>query len=101
MTGNEIEGAFVDALYVAFDHSKEPTDLTIAEVLTEFVPLSKLMSEQITGLRNWSKGRTKLATSVGSERKLRRIAVLFRKRICIGRILFLARKLAKLMLYRG
>ena len=74
LTGSEIEGAFVDALYAAFDHGKEPTDLTIAQILTEFVPLSKLMSEHINGLRTWSKGRTKLATSVGAERKLRRIA---------------------------
>jgi len=37
--------AFVEALYVAFDQGKEPTDLDIAGVLTEFVPLSKLMAE--------------------------------------------------------
>ena len=34
---------------------KEPTDLDIARVLTEFVPLSKLMAEQIGGLRNWGR----------------------------------------------
>jgi hypothetical protein len=45
----------------------------IARVLTEFVPLSKLMAEQIGGLRNWAKGRARLATSLQSERKLRRI----------------------------
>ena len=33
-----------------FDDDQEPTDLTIAEVLTDFVPLSKTMAEQITGL---------------------------------------------------
>ncbi len=58
LTGSEIENAFVEALYLAFDAGeKEPTDLDIAGVLTEFVPLSKLMAEQITGLKNWSKGR--------------------------------------------
>jgi AAA+ superfamily predicted ATPase len=74
LTGSEIENAFIEALYLAFDGEKEPTDLDIARVLTEFVPLSKLMAEQIGGLRNWSKGRARLATSQPSERKLRRIA---------------------------
>jgi SpoVK/Ycf46/Vps4 family AAA+-type ATPase len=79
LTGSEIENAFVEALYLAFDSGgdageKEPTDLDIAGVLNEFVPLSKLMAEQIAGLRNWAKGRARLATSLQSERKLRRIA---------------------------
>ena len=62
------------AVYLAFDEGNEPTDLDIARVLTEFVPLSKLMAEQIGSLRNWVKGRARLATSQQSERKLRRIA---------------------------
>jgi hypothetical protein len=75
---SEIENAFVEALYLAFDSGseaggKEPTDLDIARVLTEFVPLSKLMAEQIGGLRNWAKGRARLATSLVSERRLRKI----------------------------
>jgi SpoVK/Ycf46/Vps4 family AAA+-type ATPase len=74
LTGSEIENVFIEALYLAFDQEKEPTDLDIARVLTEFVPLSKLMAEQIGGLRNWSKGRARLATSQSSERKLRTIA---------------------------
>jgi len=74
LTGSEIENAFVEALYLAFDSEREPTDLDIAQVLTGFVPLSKLMAEQIGGLRNWAKGRARLATSLQSERKLRRIA---------------------------
>jgi hypothetical protein len=74
LTGSEIENVFIEALYMAFDGNKEPNDLTIAQVLTEFVPLSKLMAEQITGLRQWTKGRARLATSPSSERRLRRIA---------------------------
>ena len=74
LTGSEIEGVFIEALYASFDEEKEPTDLTIARVLTEFAPLSKLMAEQITGLRNWSKGRARLATSQQAERRLRRLA---------------------------
>jgi len=80
LTGSEIENAFVEALYLAFDSGgeagdKEPTDLDIAGVLTEFVPLSKLMAEQIGGLRAWAKGRAKLATSIGVEKKGRRMLV--------------------------
>ena len=75
LTGSEIENVFIEALYAAFDEEKEPTDLDIAQVLTEFVPLSKLMAEQIGGLRNWAKGRARLATSPQAERRLRKLAV--------------------------
>jgi len=75
LTGSEIENVFADALFKAFEAGKEPTDLTVAEVLTEFVPLSKLMAEQMTGLRNWVKGRARTATSQQQEeRRLRQIA---------------------------
>jgi ATP-dependent Zn protease len=78
LTGSEIENVFIEALYLAFDSGgedggKEPTDLDIARVLTKCVPLSKLMAEQIRGLRNWSKGRARLATSLVSARGLRKI----------------------------
>jgi SpoVK/Ycf46/Vps4 family AAA+-type ATPase len=74
LTGSEIEAVFVEALYQAFDDDKEPTDLTIAKVLTEFVPVSKTMAEQIAGLRQWAKGRARLATSQTTESRLRRLA---------------------------
>jgi SpoVK/Ycf46/Vps4 family AAA+-type ATPase len=74
LTGSEIEAVFVDALYRAFDEEQEPTDLTIAEVLTDFVPLSKTMADQIAGLRSWAKGRARFATSQQAERRLRRLA---------------------------
>lgn len=75
LTGSEVEQVFVQALFCGFDQGKEPTDLSIAQVLTEFVPLSKLMAEQISGLRNWAKGRAKQATTQStSERQLRKIA---------------------------
>jgi AAA+ superfamily predicted ATPase len=73
-TGSEIQQVFVESLYQAFDQEKEPTDLSIAQVLVEFVPLSKLMAEQIDGLRKWTKGRARLATSLVAEKKLRRIS---------------------------
>lgn len=73
-TGSEIETVFVDALHEAFSSGREPTDLTIAKVLTGFVPLSKTMAEQVTGLRKWAKGRARPATSPIPESNLRRIA---------------------------
>jgi SpoVK/Ycf46/Vps4 family AAA+-type ATPase len=74
LTGSEIESVFADALYLAFERDRDPTDLDIAQILTEFVPLSKLMAEQITGLRNWAKGRARLATPEKAERSFRKIA---------------------------
>jgi SpoVK/Ycf46/Vps4 family AAA+-type ATPase len=75
LTGSEIENVFIEALYLAFDSEKEPTDLDIARVLTEFVPLSKLMAEQIGALRGWAKGRARLATSSFHEKGLRKLVV--------------------------
>ena len=75
LTGSEIEAVFVEALFQSFDAGKEPTDLTICGVLGDFVPLSKLMAEQITGLRNWAKGRARLATSVVEGKGLRKMVV--------------------------
>jgi SpoVK/Ycf46/Vps4 family AAA+-type ATPase len=72
-TGSEIEQAFIESLYSAFDEDSEPTDLTIATVLNESVPLSKLMAEQIAGLRTWAKGRARYATTVQPERKTRKL----------------------------
>jgi AAA+ superfamily predicted ATPase len=75
LTGSEIENVFVEALYQAFDQDKEPTDLDIAGVLTEFVPLSKLMAEQIAGLRTWVKGRARTATNSEGSKGLRKMLV--------------------------
>ena len=75
LTGSEIEAVFVDSLYDAFDRDTEPTDLDIARVLTDFVPLSKTMAEQITALRTWATGRARCATSPSAtERRLRKLA---------------------------
>jgi SpoVK/Ycf46/Vps4 family AAA+-type ATPase len=75
LTGSEIEQVFVEVLFCGFEQQKEPTDFSIAQVLTEFVPLSKLMAEQISGLKTWAKGRAKQATTQSSsERQLRKMA---------------------------
>lgn len=75
LTGSEIEAVFVESLYQGFDQDQEPTDLTVASALTEFVPLSKLMAEQISGLRDWARGRARLATSQVQEKGLRKMLV--------------------------
>jgi hypothetical protein len=48
--------------------------LDISKALSETVPLSKLMSEQIGGLRKWAAGRCRMATSPEKEIKGRKIA---------------------------
>jgi hypothetical protein len=73
--GSKVNGhIFIESLYRAFDHDSEPTDLPIGEVLVDFVPLSKLMAEQLGALRNWAKGRARPATTPAVERKQRKLA---------------------------
>jgi hypothetical protein len=75
LTGSEIEAVFVDSLYNGFDRDTEPTDLDIARVLTDFVPLSKTMAEQITAMRTWAAGRARFASSpTTTGRRLRKLA---------------------------
>jgi SpoVK/Ycf46/Vps4 family AAA+-type ATPase len=74
LTGSEIEQLFIDSLHEAFSRRDEPTDLSIALLLNDLVPLSKLMSEQVTALRQWAKGRARRATPIEPERQGRRIA---------------------------
>jgi SpoVK/Ycf46/Vps4 family AAA+-type ATPase len=74
LTGSEIEAVFVESLYQAFDSGREPSDLTIAEILNDFVPLSKTMAEQIAGLRTWAKGRARFATTPVVEQRTRKLA---------------------------
>ena len=72
-TGSEIEQAFVDALYDGFSRNEEPTDLNTMMQVNQVVPLSKLMNEQISGLRSWAKGRARLATKLKTESRGRKI----------------------------
>ena len=61
LRGSEIEAVFVEALHDAFDGGGEPSDLSIASVLTTFVPLSEMMKEQLSALRACVKaGRVRL-----------------------------------------
>ncbi|MGO8839221.1 MAG: hypothetical protein ACLQQ0_17545 [Limisphaerales bacterium] len=74
LTGSEIEQLFIDALHEAFNSRKEPTDLSVALLLNDLVPLSKLMGEQVDGLRKWAKGRARRATVLAAERSERKLA---------------------------
>ena len=74
LTGSEIEQVFIDSLHEAFSQRSEPTDLSIAMQLNDLVPLSKLMSEQVDGLRKWAKGRARRATLSPAENRGRKIA---------------------------
>ena len=73
-TGAEIEQSVIDALYSAFAEGQEPTTGLVCQVTADSVPLSKLMSEQIAGLRKWAVGRCRMATSPVKEAKGRKIA---------------------------
>jgi SpoVK/Ycf46/Vps4 family AAA+-type ATPase len=73
-TGSEIEQLFIDGLHAAFSRREEPTDLSVAMLLNDMVPLSKLMSEQIDGLRRWAKGRARLATKAEAAARGRKLA---------------------------
>ena len=73
-TGAEIEQSVIDSLYGAFAEGREPGLLDLSRALSETVPLSRLMSEQITGLRKWAQGRCRMATSPIKETRGRKIA---------------------------
>jgi SpoVK/Ycf46/Vps4 family AAA+-type ATPase len=62
-SGAEIEEAVVSAMFDAFYEDKLLTTEDIFNAVRQTVPLSKTMSEDMEGLRDWSQGRTRLATS--------------------------------------
>lgn len=66
-TGAEIETSFIDALYTAFDHGREPNLIDIAEQSEDFYPLSKLMAEDVDKLRKWGKGRARPVSTLKPE----------------------------------
>lgn len=73
-TGAEIEQAFIEGLYDAFARNSEPSTTSLSTLLAKQVPLSRLMSEPITALRNWAKGRARPATQPEGEKSGRKLA---------------------------
>ncbi len=61
-SGAEIEQAIVSALYDAFYLGRELSTADILGSVRETVPLSRTMSERISGLRSWAEGRARFAS---------------------------------------
>jgi len=65
-TGAEIEQAFVDALYAAYEAGREVGQGDIGEALRRTVPLSVTMAEDIRALRQWAARRTRPAAGTSA-----------------------------------
>lgn len=66
-TGSEIEQAFVDALYAAYEGRREVSQQDVCESLRRTVPLSVTMAEDIRALRQWAEKRTRSAAGEPAE----------------------------------
>lgn len=64
-SGAEIEEAIISALYDAFYLGREVETADVHKSIKESVPLSKTMSEKISGLRGWAHGRARFASAGG------------------------------------
>jgi len=62
-SGAEIEEAVVSAMFNVFYDNKPMTTEDLVQAVEDTVPLSKTMSENMEHLRDWAKGRARLATS--------------------------------------
>ncbi len=66
-SGAEIAASVEDALYDAFDETKELTSESIILAAQNTVPLSMTMRERIEELREWAATRARLASSARTE----------------------------------
>lgn len=66
-TGAEIEQAFIDALYAAYDAGRDVCREDVLEALRRTVPLSVTMAEDIRALRQWAAKRTRSAAGDPAE----------------------------------
>lgn len=58
-SGAEIEEAIISGLFDAFSKGTDLDTATLRAGLTETVPLSRTMSEELNRLRNWAQGRAR------------------------------------------
>jgi ATP-dependent 26S proteasome regulatory subunit len=65
LSGAEIEQAVIAGLYDAFDQQRPLNMNDLLQTLQETVPLSRMMEEQIEGLRTWARQRARAATGGG------------------------------------
>ena len=62
-SGAEIEQALIAGLYLAFGEGTDLRQAHVIRAVEESVPLSSTMGEEISRLREWSKNRTRPASS--------------------------------------
>lgn len=60
-SGAEIEQAIIDGMFTAYAADREVTVKDIEEAAKVTMPLSKTMEKDVTRLREWAKGRARLA----------------------------------------
>jgi len=65
-SGAEIEQVVISSLYDAFEQDRDIATKDIVGSLHETVPLSVTMKEEIEELREWAKGRARLASKASS-----------------------------------
>jgi SpoVK/Ycf46/Vps4 family AAA+-type ATPase len=68
-SGAEIEEGVISALFDAFSHQRELGTELIRDALTETVPLSRTMNEEMNRLRNWALGRARPASLTAAKPK--------------------------------
>jgi len=61
-SGSEIEQSIISAMYEAFTEAREVNTRDIIKALSETVPLSETMEEQVEELRSWAKNRARPAS---------------------------------------
>ncbi len=61
-SGAEIEEAVTSGLYDAFYLGRDLETADVIKAIKETVPLSRTMSERVSGLRTWAAGRARLAS---------------------------------------
>jgi hypothetical protein len=66
-SGAEIEQAVISALYDVFYLGRDLQSADIVKSIKDTVPLSRTMSERVSGLRAWADGRARFASSPDAE----------------------------------
>ena len=66
-SGAEIEQAIIAAMYEAFAKDREFTQLDIIAAIKATLPLSRTMTEQVSGLRDWARQRARPASASVAE----------------------------------
>jgi ATP-dependent 26S proteasome regulatory subunit len=65
-SGAEIEQAIISGLYDSFSNNADLDTAALLQSVTETVPLSKTMSEDLGRLRTWAQGRARAATGAAA-----------------------------------